>query len=200
MKSLKRLSGELLALALIFSGLGATSASATELYSGGTTLGVGSEIVMTLKSGISTALKTTAGETLTTCAGSEMEAKISNAGGATQTVKATATKFSIFAGCVIKIVEKGEIDFHALAGKNAQITTKGFKVIWATFGGEIECTYGGGAGTSMGTLSGSTTESATVNVEAVLSKVEGSLLCPSDAKWTAIYIVTRPKPLHATTS
>jgi len=201
MRSLKRLSGATLMLAFILTCTGGSSASATELYSGGTTLKAGTEVVLTLKSGMSTALKSTGGETLTTCTSSVMEAKLSNNGSATETVKAAASKFTVFGGCVTKVVETGQIEFHALAGKNAQITTKGFRVTWYSPFGETTCDYTGGEGITIGTLTGSTSENATLEVNAVLSGASGnSFLCPVDTKWTAIYLVTSPKPFHATTS
>lgn len=178
----------------------AGNAFATEFYSGSTTLGAGTELVLTLSG--STTFQSTGGEVLNTCTGSELRGKTSNAGGPSDTVRGAFTKLVFVGTCInpITVVETGELEFHYINSQNALITTKGFRVKWVftPFGGE--CTYTGGTGVLMGTLTGSTSEAAEADVETVLSKVEGSFLCPSDVKWNAKYIFTSPKPLHVTAS
>lgn len=177
----------------------AGDAFATELYSGSTTLGVGTELALTLKG--STKLEDTSGSTENTCTESELSGKISNAGGSSQTVKGSFTKFT-FVGCLLQVivVSTGELEFHHINGtQRAQITTKGFRFKWPIIPG-VECTYGGGTGVVMGTLTGSTSETAEADVETVLNKVEGSFFCPSDVKWNATYNFTAPKPVHVTAS
>jgi hypothetical protein len=185
----------LAALAVAIS-MGLGSASATELYSGATTLGAGTEIVFSQKG--SSLFSTTEGTTLQTCTSSELVVKTSNSGSSTTTVKGTANRYTL-EGCLFPTitVETGEVEIHWSTGGNAIITTKGFKVLFSTplFG---NCTFTGGAGTTTGTLTGSTTENATWDVNAVLTRESG--LCPSSLKWVSTYKITKPTPLHGTAS
>jgi hypothetical protein len=56
------------------------------------------------------------------------------------------------------------------------------------------CVYGVGTATDIGTLLGG--ESPTIKVNGIVKKTSGSLVCPSEARWTGEYLVTEPKPLY----
>jgi hypothetical protein len=187
----------------------AGSASATKLYSGASPLGAGTEIKSSLASGTSATLTDTEGHTLDTCTGSTITGKTANAGSATETVKGTIAASALtWSGCTVatSTTEGGELEIHwrteqeeteGIASKNGTLTGKGFKVSINTvlFG---NCVYTAGAGTDLGTLTGSTTGSATMDINAVVSKSSG--ICNSTAKWVGTYTVTSPSPLHVTQS
>jgi len=185
----------LAALAVAIS-VGLGSAAATELYSGATTLGAGTEIVFSQKG--SSLFSTTEGSSFQTCTISELVVKTSNAGSSTETVKGTANRYTL-EGCLFPTitVETGEVEIHWSTGGNAIITTKGFKVLFSSplLG---NCTYTGGTVTTAGTLTGSTSENATWDVNAVLTRESG--LCSSSLKWTTTYKITKPTRLHGTAS
>lgn len=186
--------------AMALMAFGAGTASATKLYSTGVAQPAGTEIVATLKTGTSANLTTTAGATIQTCTGSEVVGSIGNAGGAAATVSGKVSKLT-FTGCphTVDVEELGELEIHHIAGTtNGTLTAKGFKVRVDTtlFGGLVTCRYSAGAGTHMGTLTGANPGNATMAVNAIVSRVEvSSALCPSDARWVATYIVTKPHAL-----
>lgn len=201
MRNLKILTAAILATgALTITGT-ADMASATVLYSGASKLPAKTELTLTLKSGSSSEFSSPEGEVLNTCTKSQIQATTSNAGGATETVKASATRYEI-EGCLFLtvIISTGELEFHYSSGLNALITTKGFKVrfLIPLFG---ECVYGSGTGMTLGTLTGSTSGSASLGVNAILSRESGSAFaCPLTSHWVATLITTSPKPFHATAS
>jgi hypothetical protein len=179
--------------------IGASTASATALYSGATKLGAGTEIQATL-TGTST-LTTTENVVLDTCTGGEVKGTTSNAGGAAETVKGTvATSGLTWTGCTEPTVTLagGSLEIHHIAGtSNGTLTGSGFEVTISTtvFG---SCIFTLTAGTHLGTLTGSTTSNAVMNINAVAARKSG--LCPSTAKWVGTYKVTKPVPLHVTAS
>jgi hypothetical protein len=180
-----------------------SSASATELYSGATTLKSGTTIESSLSGTAS--LTTTGGTVLDTCTGGGVTGKTTNTGGAGVSVTGSvATSGVTWSGCTgtTDTLEGGTQEWFFTSGTEATVKGKGFKVtVLASefFGGT--CSYTLGTGTTLGTLKGSTTSNATLAVNIVVNGATGnSFLCPSDTKWVANYTVTNPKPLHATNS
>jgi hypothetical protein len=192
MKYLKILSLAAVA-AMALMAFGAGTASATKLYGSGVALGVGTELKGSLTG--SASLTTTEGTVLNTCTGSALAGKTTTAGGAAETVKGTvATSALTWSGCTntVTTLEGGELEVHHVTGTtNGTLTAKGFKVTVQTpFG---SCVFTAATGTHMGTLTGSTTGNATMDVNAVVTRESG--LCPSSAKWVANYAVTSPTKL-----
>jgi hypothetical protein len=184
--------------AMALMGLVAASASATALYNGATKLGAGTEIKSTL-SGTAT-LTTTEGTVLDTCAGGEVKGKTSNAGGAAETVKGSVAASGVtWSSCTFTTdtLAGGELEIHYTSGLNGTLTGTGFEVTINTglFG---SCIFTLGTGTTLGTLTGSTTTNATMDINAIATRKSG--LCPSTAKWVGTYKVTSPSPLHVTAS
>jgi hypothetical protein len=182
--------------------LTAASASATELYSGATTLKSGTTISASL-SGTAT-LTTTGGTVLATCTGGGVSGKSTNTGGAGVAVTGSVEKSGVtWTGCTktTDTLEGGTQEWYFTSGTEASVVGKGFKVtveMVAEFGGTCSYTLGT-SGTTLGTLKGSTTSNATLAVNAVVNGASGnSFLCPADTKWVANYTVTSPKPLHVT--
>jgi len=177
----------------------AGTALATELYSGATTLKAGTSINATL-SGTNT-LTSTEGTILDTCTGGELAGKTTNSGSSTETVKIVleATKIT-WGGCtnVTSTLQGAEVEWHWLSALlHGTLTIKGLSITIQIppFG---TCVFTDGTGTTLGTLTGSTTGNAVLDVNAVLTKSSG--LCASTAKWTGTYKVTSPTPLHVTAS
>jgi hypothetical protein len=128
------------------------------------------------------------------CSGSEWSWKVESAGGTSTTVsgKVEPLKFS-GCSCETKVLKNGEVEAHWISGTmNATATSKGAEVTSNCAG--VDCVYGTGTGTSVGTLTGG--EAAKLDVSATLAKVSGSFLCPSTSSWTATYEVKSPKPLY----
>ena len=177
--------------------VGPKDAIATELYSGATTVKAGTLIWSSVEG--SATLTDTSANPIVTCTRSSVNGTVGNAGASSATV---ATSGEIwFEECVqsVTTVELGSLDLHHVAGgKNGTLTAKGFDIVAHVFG--VECGYTAGTGTDLGTLTGSTTGNATMDVNAILSRKTGGFLCPSTARWIANYAITSPTPLHVTAS
>jgi hypothetical protein len=162
---------------------------------------VGTEIHATLEAGTSSKLTTTENFTLNTCTVSTVKGTISNAGSSTETVKgsitpANLTWSSCSAGPVTTTVG-GELEVHSITGTtNGTLTAKNFEVTVETFLGK--CTFVAGASTHLGTLTGSTTGNATMDINAVVTRKSpdpDTGTCPSSARWQGSYTVTTPTKL-----
>jgi hypothetical protein len=197
MKYLKRLGLTALAVMAVMAVVGAGTASATELYSGATTLGSGTAIKGSL-SGTAT-LTTTEGTVLNTCAGGEVNGKTTNNGSATETDKETLSALT-WTLCTDPTVtlKLGGLEIHWTSSRNGTVTAgAGSEVTIDTtiFG---SCVFTIPTGADVGTLTGSTTTNAVFDIDAVASRVSG--LCPSTTKWVGTYKITSPSPLHVTAS
>lgn len=203
MKHLKMLGLAVVAAAALTALLGAGTASATELCSTntspctGTMYGAGTALEAKLTA--TAKLETTGGTVLDECAGGGIAGTISNAGGATETVKgAVAAAGLTWTGCTFSTTttEAGELEIHtagANADGNGTLTAKGFGVQIATVFGN--CTYGFSPTVAgdLGTLKGGS--SATIEISALVPLKAGAL-CPAEARWTANYEVVKPRPLY----
>lgn len=186
------------------------TASATKLYgNGATVLGAGTLFSAGLAAGTSTSISTSEGALLNTCTGSSLSGSIVNAGGALERVKIGVSSFS-FTGCktTVDVEERGELEVSHISGTtNGTLTGVGILIRVDTnlFGSTITCRYRTGTqiltGIDLGTLTGSTTANATMDVNATLTKVETSnFLCPSSANWVATYSVSSPSKLYVEAS
>lgn len=188
MKHLKNLSIALAAMALLALA-GAGPASATKLQSGGKTLPTGTEIVSTMKAGTSSLFKMTSGATIETCTQSENKGKTTNESGAT--VNGVVT-FQATGACThtAHVLKNGEMKIEWTSGNNGKVIALNSEttVISTVFG--ASCIAKTGTGTTIGTLTGSTTTNATMDINGVLS----SGIC-GDVVWTSTYTVTSPVPL-----
>jgi hypothetical protein len=214
MKHLKMLGLAVMAAMALMAFTGASTASATALCKTNNTpcpiewhYNTGTEIHATLDPGTTAILKTTGGAIENTCSESTVAATTENTGGAEETVKAEVivrhtapvTTDLTFGGCTntTDVLEGGTLEIHHIAGTmNGTLTAKGFKVTILLAG--VTCIYTAGAGIDLGTLTGGTM--ATMDVNAVVNKSEGSFLCPATAIWEAKYTVTKPEPLYVSES
>jgi len=184
--------------------IGASAASATELYSGATTLGVGTEINASLSGTAS--LTTTEGTVLDTCTGGEVKGKTTTAGGAAATVKGDLSALT-WTNCTEPTVTLalGGLEVHHTSGVNGTVTsttsskgvTSEVTINTTIFG---SCVFTIASGATIGTLTGTTAagSQATFDINAVATRKSG--LCPASAKWVGTYKVTKPVPLHVTAS
>jgi hypothetical protein len=194
MKSIKTLGAAAMAGIALTAIIAAGTAQATVLGSGETLLTAGTTITATLSG--SATLTTTEGTVLDTCTGGEVKGKTTNAGGAAETVKGTVEKTGLtWTRCTepTSTLAGGSLEIHHITGTtNGTLTGSGFEVTVNTtiFG---SCIFTLGAGTTLGTLTGSTSGNATMDINAVATRKSG--LCPSSAKWVGTYTVTGPSPL-----
>lgn len=197
MKHLKLIGLAAVAAMALVALLGAGAASATVLCKNNLNTEhcsepyeVGSKGTASLAAGSSAIMETTAGETLITCNESTTSAVLENAGSSTTTVEDSVTSLT-FGGCstTVDTVTLGRGVLHWIAGTdNGTLTTIETAVTTNIFG--VSCTYGAGAGTTMGTTVGGNPGSLTVNT--VIAKVAGGFVCPSDVRITAKYVATSP--------
>jgi hypothetical protein len=185
-------------LALVVSAvLGVGSASATALYSGATKLGAGTTVKSSL-AGTST-LTTTEGTVLDTCAGGESSGSTSNAGGAAETIKITILTIEerVCTFHTTWIISHIAWEIHWTSGLNGTLTGSGGELTINTglFG---SCVFTLGTGTTLGTVTGSTTGNATIDLNSILTRKTG--LCPATAKWVGTWKITSPSLLHVTAS
>ena len=183
--------------------LDASSALATELYSGATTITKNTIYVASLEPETTVSLTDTEKDPIKTCTESTIAGDVTNPGGAAATVEAHVdfVSFTGGANCNVTVNQNlnGGLVIHHIAGtKDGTLTGSGFHITIHVFG--TTCTYGLGAATDMGRLTGSTTGEATLDITAVLNRVTGGFLCPSTGYWVGTYWMTIPDPLHVTAS
>ena len=199
MKYLKMLGLAAVTVAALMAFVGAGTASATVICKTEPIAGVcpegwdyaaGTKGKASLKPGTTAVLRTTAGSVEDTCAESTVEGTSENTGSATTTVKSTLTTLT-FSNCTntTDTLEPGLGELHWISGtNNGTLTTFGTRVTMNLAG--ISCTYGTGTGTDMGTTVGGNPGSLAVN--AVINKVAGGFICPSDTIFQSEYVATNP--------
>jgi hypothetical protein len=176
----------------------AGTASATVLTgAGGSTLGTGTAISSEAEG--TTTLHPPIGDI--SCTGSTVAGEVTNAGGASETVKGPISSLT-FSGCNAEVVvlEPGSLEIHtktASADNNGTLTSSGAKVT-VTFVG-FHCIFTTSS-TDIGTVTGSATTggAATLDIEATIPRTGGrsGAFCGSTAAWTGSYKVTSPNPLN----
>jgi hypothetical protein len=188
----------------------AGTASATELYSGATTMKTGAILKLSLSG--STLTTTTEGTVYATCTGGELEGKTTNSGSATETVKLNIES-TLFTNCTepTSAIRLGGLEIHWTSGLNGTVTaanSSGGSFSEVTVNTTIfgSCVFAVPSGGPLGTLTGTTSGDATLDLNAVVTRVTG--LCPSTTKWVGTYKVTSVAsaggsaltPLHVTAS
>jgi hypothetical protein len=186
------------AMALMASTAG--TASATKLYSGGTALGTGSLVSLSLTG---SSVLSSNGNTLNTCTGGQFTSEITNAGSSTTTVSGPNTTID-FENCVstVHTESAGSLEIHHIAGTNDGTVTASGAVIGNTIFG-TNCLYQSGTGKHLGVLDGKTgaSEHATIHIDITVSEAEPKkFICPDTANWTGHFVVTSPTALHVTAS
>jgi opacity protein-like surface antigen len=201
MKYVKMLALAAVAATALMALAGAGTASATVLCHSAATpcpqkWPLGTETEFIVKPG-TTAKWFSGANTLMTCTGGQLKAKITNAGSSTETVKTSvaASGFS-WSSCNVtqETLEGGELETHSIAETtNGTMTMKGFafKMNTTQYG---TCIYTAGpTSVELGTLTASKTGEATIDIIAKLTKKEGSsFLCPTTIEWWEEWTQTKP--------
>jgi hypothetical protein len=201
MKYVKILSLAAVAAMAMMAFVGAGTASATVLCHTTTTpcsqkWAKGTSVEFNLQTGTSALWQTTGGVALNTCLGGTLKGTIATEGSSTETVKISvpASGFS-WSSCTTgqQTLEGGEIEIHAISGSDdGTITLKGFAFTTNTvqYG---DCIYTAGTGVHLGKITASKTGQAVIDFEVVLTKKEGSVLCPADISWWEHWIQNVPR-------
>lgn len=201
MKHLKMLGLAVVAAAALTAIAGAGTASATVFCHTTSTpcaqkWSTGTEFRATVTPGTAGIWSNTSGEVVANCPEGEIRAKMTNSGGAAETIKTTVAASGLtwpgVSGCIKTItLEGGTLEFHAMAGTdNATITVTGFKITIEILG--TSCVYGFGTGEHFGTLTGNGTGKAVLDINTLFLKKEGSFICPADLKWTESFTQVSP--------
>jgi hypothetical protein len=191
MKHLKMLGLAAIAAMGLMAFIGAGTASATTLFTNSNLTGPyakGTTIHSTLTTGKSAILTDGSGNTLVTCTESTVKGKTSAESGSP--LEGTIEVLT-FGGCstTVDVLAKGSLSIEKTGTNEGSVSGKGSEVTVNIFG--VSCTYGTGAGTKLGTITGGA--APVLNIAAVgLTKVAGGFLCPSNAGWDATYTVTEP--------
>jgi hypothetical protein len=202
MKHLRILGLAIVAVLAITAWAGAGTASATELYkyttpSANDTLGVGTEITATIKSGTSLLMQNTIQSTVSTCVQGEMRLKTESAGGAGSHPSGKVSAIG-FGQCnqLTNVANGGEIEFQHIAGTtNAKVIWKNFETSFSHFG--LPCTAKSGPEAEAGTLTGATsaTGHATLDLNMPLSFLLPNGETCGDGHMTGTFTITTPTGL-----
>jgi hypothetical protein len=137
------------------------------------------------------ALADGSGNTIATCTGSTIKGRVANISEAT-TVSLEELSWPA-CNQTTHTISPGELKIAHIAGTdNGTVTGRNSQVTFGIFG--VSCTYGFGAGTDLGTLTGGV--EPTLSFNAVVAKTAGGFLCSDTVAWTASYKLTQPTPLY----
>jgi hypothetical protein len=195
MKHLKMLGLAAIAALGLMAFVGAGTASATTLSTdaaGTVKYGTTTEIHSTLKVGTSALLEKLNGEKIATCTGSTTKGTLSTATG---TWVGGAIGTLTWEGCsqTTDNLANGSLEIMKTGADEGEVVGKGSKVTVSVFG--VSCVYGTSTeGTKIGTIKGG--EAPELVISAILPRIEGGFLCPTEGRWTATYVVTSPHALH----
>jgi hypothetical protein len=180
---------------LAFAGAGASQATVlctTEQTACSMPYSLGTAIDLSLTSGNSMVLRNTSGTIEDTCTGGTIKGK-SGAEAATA-VPVELSEWS-WTSCTntTSTVAAGSLEVDQIKGThNGTVTGKGTE--WKFILAGVECTYGTGSGTDLGTLTGGA--EPVLDINAVINKIAGKFLCPSDVVLEAKFVVTEPHALY----
>jgi hypothetical protein len=182
-----------LAAAALMSLIGSGTAAATSIWSSGLERPVGTELKLSLVSGGTANRTDTAGNPIGTCSSVEFVGKTGQ-----ETAAAISIPLGItWAGCTnaTKTLKGGNLTISHIAGTtNGTVTSDTAEWTLNVFG--VSCVYGTGVRTDLGTLVGSTTKTATLNINVIINEIGSQFLCPDTSKWVANFQVTGPDPVH----
>lgn len=181
--------------------IGSGSALATELYSGNTTLGKGTKILASMEGGSSSNFGSTGGTVLETCTSSVFNGELTEAAPNVRLAVIEQTTNECTEPIKVFALATGEIQ-HIAGTDNGTVFGSGGHVEANVFTSGTPCSYSFGEKTLLGTLTGKTglTEHATMDIDAIVIKVTGGILCPSSARWISAYTVTSPTGLNVRAS
>ncbi len=173
--------------------LGAPGAMATTIRSGTTTIGSGATFDKTLKISSSSLFKDTSGLANDTCTGLHIHGNYSiDIIPPLPTLEVTELNWT---GCshTTTTIAKGSMEYKSIAGTtNGTVISKGMRVTMKSTVFGISCVANTGAGTTLGTLTGVTSGSATMDINGVVTLENGC----GDSTWTASVAVNTPSGLN----
>ena len=208
MKYLKMLGLAAVAAMALTAFIGASSVSATVLCTTtpavGTACGTGWHVDKIVASVVGTfSFHSTGGGLEATCTVAGATAEKNATGSSTTTPVGTVSKANLPWGFVnngctntTDTIAGGELEFHWTSGDNGTMTAKGFEVTVVLAG--VSCTFGFGAGKSIGDLTGGAP--AIMHVNLVAEKTAGSFLCPTTARWTGTFQITNHTAVYVVPS
>jgi len=154
----------------------------------------GTVLDASVTSGTTAILETTGGTVLDTCTAGTVKGTTANDGGE-EAVRGSVSSL-VFSGCTrtTTVLKAGEFEIRRLAEtENGTLLSSEAEVEVNTVFGT--CVYGtASGGTDLGILKGGA--SPTIEVNGVMPKISGNFACPPDARLTADYTLTEPKPLY----
>jgi len=200
MKYVKMLGLAAVAAMALMAFVGAGTASATTLTGvGGTVLKAGTEI-HAVNEGV---VKLTTSFKNIECEESTVKGTTDNETGTTVTGSIAKTNLTWGkCNCEVKTLEGGKLHVAVSgSGPNGSVSSSGAEVTanCSTIFGTVHCIYATGAGTSLGTLKGSTTTGSTATMEIKennIPRLSTSALCAEKANWDANYVVDVPDTLN----
>ncbi|MDQ3726102.1 MAG: hypothetical protein M3335_09510 [Actinomycetota bacterium] len=193
MKYLKMLGLAAIAALGLLAFVGAGTASATTLFTDSAKTikyPKGTTIHGSLVSGTSARL-TSGGTEIATCTQTTLQ--LSTASETGTTINGNVSSWTL-GGCnqTTHAVALGAGDIEYTSGSSGKVIGTGNQVTMGIFG--TSCTYGTGAGTVLGTLTGGSAPVLKVNT--TIPRVAGGFLCPSSGVWEAEYVITTPHALY----
>jgi hypothetical protein len=197
MKHLKIIGLAVVAVAAFMAFVGAGSASAGALCTVNTDpCPVGKTVTSIDASIVGTAeLKDTAGNTFASCTVGTVAGTVEKQGEGInpQGPITSLTWGASGAGCntTVDTVAKGRLEKKTEGGAQ-EVWASGAEVTLVAFG--VSCTYGTGAGLTIGTFDTGHDPKLTIN--AVPNKTAGSFLCPSTARWSGTYTITNHTEIY----
>ncbi|MDQ2630557.1 MAG: hypothetical protein M3Y75_06230 [Actinomycetota bacterium] len=188
MKHLKMLGVAAIA-AMAMTAFAAGSASATTLEVGGVAQNGAVTVTESLKTSTSTYISRTDGSLANTCDVSNLTAKtVSPFTGSTVTAQVESLSF---VNCTrpVTVHKTGTLHFQHTSGTNGTVTWSGSEITVSSIFGTLNCQTG--AGSNVGTLTGSASGHAVVHYSAVFNC---GMFMPSGS-WKGTYAVTTPTGL-----
>lgn len=189
MKYLKILTVAAVAAAALMAFVGSASATVVE-FENGKTAAVGTTLTSMLKEGEAILKSSFIGEVK--CKNSTVEGEVTNAGGATETVKGKITNLT-FGECnaKVEVLKNGTLEIHATGEGNGTLTSNGTEVTTELSG--IHCIFTTN-NTNVGTVTGAmgTAMQVFTAKSAAIPRTGGrsGAFCGTSASWNATYEIT----------
>jgi hypothetical protein len=152
----------------------------------------GATVDLSLKSGTSMALKNTEGSIGDTCTGGTFSGSVGASAGNAVSIELTQSSWSSCSNTA-STVAVGSLEIQRVEGThNGTVIGKGTE--WKFTISGVECTYGLGTGTDLGTLTGGT--APVLKISSIVNKKGGGFLCPEESVLEAEFVVTSPHALY----
>lgn len=152
----------------------------------------GTTVDLSLKSGTSMVLKSTGGSIEDTCSGGTVKGTSEAEAGSAVAVELSEWSWSSCSNST-STVAAGSLELEHILGTHDG-TVRGKGTEWKFILAGVECLYGFGTGTDLGTLTGGAEPVLKINT--AINKTGGKFLCPTTVRLEAEYVVTEPHALY----